>query len=92
MTEEKLYDLKPEEIADAYGTLVAAAEMELCGLCDEIDDNGDPDHRFLGHGAKPSFKWVRNIPEGSSAEGAVDAEGLAWQQLGNRVREMVSLI
>jgi hypothetical protein len=92
LDETFVHDLKPEDLAGAYGALLAEADRELCKMCDEVDDEGEPDPRFLGHGAKPSFKWIRNIPEGSNDEGAVDGVGLAWQQLGNRVREMVSLI
>ena len=60
--------------------LYHAAETELCGLCDQVTPQGQPDSRYTGRGQTKETVWKRIVPPSLPLLGrsAATAGGLQW--------------
>ena len=80
------------DLDHAFEHVMALAETELCGLCDDVDAKGHPDGRYTGRGLAPRVVWRPVVPPSARDCGRGDRISLGLLWLANRLRELASLL
>ena len=88
----KLASATEGDIDGLCSVLYQAAETELCGLCDQVTPQGQPDSRYTGRGQTKETLWKRIVPPSLPVLGrsAATAGGLQW--LAIRLHEISAIL
>jgi hypothetical protein len=82
----------PENIDGAFKHLLDLAEIELCGICDEVLPDGSANEKYLGRSGGLKTQWGAVVPRSAGQVGRSDGVTLGLVWLSVRFGELAGLI
>ena len=81
-----------DSISAGFEHLVTLAEIELCGVCANVEGDGTPDSKYTGRGHVLGTVWRRPTPPTAREDGRADPATQALLWLSIRLGELRALM